>query len=98
MSPNPPSLIVSHLSLYASDIVVFDMLISLLEQCLHLVMSVERDKGRREWREGELAPVPGEGFVDEVIVIEKKEAGKLRMFIAASFVLHIQVQGVYHTC
>ena len=49
-------------------------------------------------REGELASVPGEGFVNEVIVIEKKEAGQWRMLIAARLVLHIQIQGIYHTC
>ena len=35
--------------------------------------------------------------MNKVIVVEKEEAGKLRVLVAACFVLHVQVEGIYHT-
>ena len=40
---------------------------------------------------------PGKGLVNEVIVVQEKEAGQLRMLVATCLALHVQVQCIHHS-
>ena len=40
--------------------------------------------------------IPGEGPVNEVIVVEKEETCQLRMLVATCLALHVQVESINH--
>ena len=45
-----------------------------------------------------LAHSPGEGLVNEVVVVEEEEAGELGVFVAASLALHVQSKSIHYSC